>query len=67
MKRCPVCNSWSVAYDPYRKVDKCMNTGCSCIIDDESTYSYLEQGPNAGIVHRVKASSGEVLKEYKVA
>ncbi len=68
MRRCPICKNLSVGYDSYRKAYRCTMPGCSCIVVDETTYSYLKKEKN-GTVVRVELSNGgtRVVKEYKVA
>jgi phage FluMu protein Com len=70
MKKCPKCNNFSVAFDAYRMVDRCMLDGCSCIVIDTSTYSYLKADPPSKSINRVKVENGAetaVMKRFKLA
>lgn len=70
MKKCPRCNKYSVAYDAYRKVNRCMIDGCSCVVIDEHSYSYLKADSSSNTVSRVKIEEGRetsILKKYSLA
>ncbi len=66
MKKCPKCNNFSVDYDPYRKVEACMMDGCSCIVVNDSTYSYLKRDSSNGKVCRIEENGKDrkIVKEF---
>lgn len=70
MKRCPKCRSFSIDYDPYRGVYMCMVDGCSCVILDETSYSYLKPDPSTRTINRIKVEEGSettIIKKYNMA
>lgn len=70
MKRCPICKNFSVAFDPSRKAYRCMVAGCSCVVIDEHSYSYLKPDPSSRSISRVKVERGretKVIKKYSMA
>lgn len=70
MQKCPRCKRYSVAYDAYRKVNRCMIDGCSCVVIDDHTYSYLKADSSNNTVNRVKVEEGRetgILKKYSLA
>jgi len=67
MRKCPKCNNYTVDYDAYRKIYRCMMTGCSCIVLDDNTYSYLKIDPSTKTINRVKVERGtetSIIKKY---
>ncbi len=67
--KCPMCDVYSISYDPYQKVDRCMVDGCTVIIIDENTYSYLRHDPLLDNAERIKVVNDietEVLKIDKL-
>lgn len=69
MEKCPKCNKYSVSYDAYRRVKRCMVDGCSCVIIDENSYSMLKMDVSGKTVNRVKVENGKeagVLKKYNL-
>lgn len=70
MKKCPKCGNFSIDYDTYKGVFRCMIDGCSCIVIDENTYSYLKADPSKKMICRIKVEQGretKVIKEYSMA
>lgn len=69
MEKCPKCGRYTIAYDGYRRVHRCMVDGCSCIVLDEESYSCLKQDSATGTVNRVRIVDGvekDVLKKYQL-
>lgn len=69
MDKCPKCHKFTVAYDSYRKVTRCMVDGCSCIVIDKETYSHLKANLTSGTVDRVKVKNGSekgIVRRYKI-
>ncbi len=69
MKKCPTCNNYTIEYDAYRGVYRCMMVGCSCIVIDDDTYSFLKIDPSAKTINRVKVVNGaetKVIKKYNL-
>jgi len=67
MNRCPKCNKYSIDYDPYRRVHRCMIDGCSCVIINENSYSILKVDSKNKTINRIKIENGEeveILKKY---
>ena len=66
MKKCPKCKHHSVAFDAYRKINRCMIDGCSCIVNTDSSFSFLRHDFTAGVVDRVqiKDEKETVIKTY---
>lgn len=70
MQKCPKCNRYSVAYDAYRKVNRCMIDGCSCVVIDNTTYSYLKADSSDNTINEVKVEKGRetgILRKYSLA
>lgn len=70
MEKCPKCNKYSVAYDAYRKVHRCMIDGCSCVVIDDKTYSYLKADSSDNTINEIKVEEGKetgILKKYSLA
>lgn len=68
MEQCPRCKKFTIAHDGYKRVKRCMDDGCSCIIIDKDSYSVLRRDSSGKKIHRVKITAGEekaVLKSYK--
>lgn len=70
MDKCPRCHKYTVAYDSYRGVNRCMVDGCSCIVIDENTYSYLRSNPSSRTIDNVKMCNGVeegIIRKYRMA
>ena len=66
MEKCPYCKEYSIAFDGYRNVKRCVITGCTCIIVDDISYSILKH--NTKTVDRVLIVNGKeshIEKSYK--
>ncbi len=69
MEKCPKCNQYTVGYDAYRKVKRCMVDGCSCIVINKHAYSYLKNNSfSNNIINRVKVENGSevIIKKYNI-
>ncbi len=67
MKKCPKCKHFSVEYSSHTGTYKCTVDGCTCIVYDASSYSYLKPEPSSNSVSRVKVVQGNetgVIKKY---
>ena len=67
MEICPKCHKYSVEYDSYRKANVCLSDGCSCIIIDSSSYSYIKSDPVSKKISRVQVEGDtetKTLKQY---
>lgn len=70
MDKCPKCNQFAVGFDSYRGVTRCMVDGCSCIVIDEHSYSFLKPDPSTRTVDRVQIEHGTqiaVLRKFSLA
>lgn len=70
MQKCPKCNHFSVEYNSHAGAYMCTVDGCSCIVYDKKSYSYLKPEPLNKTVSRVKVVEGheaEVIKRYVIA
>ena len=69
MEFCPRCGKYTVAFDSYRMVKRCLSDACSCIVIDENTYSHLTS-TTKDTVDRVKVRNGVnigIIKTYALA
>ncbi|MGD0886156.1 MAG: hypothetical protein ABSA46_15025 [Thermodesulfovibrionales bacterium] len=69
MEKCPKCNRFTLGYDRYRGVLRCMVIGCSCVVIDENSYSYLKPDPSTKTMNRIKVERGnetKVIKKYSM-
>lgn len=69
MKKCPKCNKYTVDYDAYRGVNRCMVDGCSCIVIDDDSYSFLKIDSSSKTINRVKVEKGTetaIIKKYNL-
>ncbi|MEK6757860.1 MAG: hypothetical protein AABX88_01910 [Nanoarchaeota archaeon] len=69
MDKCPKCKEFSVSYDSYRRKNKCIIDGCTAIVIDENTYSYLKHDYERKVAERVKIINGietEVIKTFNL-
>ncbi len=67
MEKCPKCGQYSVDYNPYKKSHVCMIDGCSCVVINSNSYSFLKINPTAKTIDRVKVEDEieiEVVKKY---
>jgi hypothetical protein len=67
MKKCPKCGNFSVDLDSYKGAYVCMIDGCSCVLIDENSYSFLKHDPSTKTVNRVKVEGGHetnIIKKY---
>lgn len=53
MKKCPKCGKYTVDYDAYRMVYRCLMFECSCIVEDDNSYSFFEIDPSTKTMHKV--------------
>lgn len=67
MEKCPKCKRYTISYDSYRKVKRCLADGCSCIIVNKVSYSYLKSDSCSNTINRVKIQDGteKIIKRYK--
>ena len=66
MTKCPKCGNHTVGYDSYRRVNRCLVDGCSCVVYNDNTFSYLEHSLNSIDRVRVKKDGfKEIIKSYK--
>ncbi len=73
MEQCPSCKRYTVAYDGYKQVNRCMVDGCGCEIVDKDHYSILRLNTGNDLVERVKVKreegismNPEVIKSYPI-
>ncbi len=69
MDRCPKCKRHTVTYDGYRGVRRCMVDGCTCVVIDHKSYSYLKRDSKQKEIHRVRVVDGVekgTLKKYQL-
>lgn len=69
MKNCPKCGNYTVDYDAYRRVYRCIMVGCSCIVLDNNTYSFLKIDSSAKTMNRVKVEKEteiSIIKKYNL-
>jgi hypothetical protein len=69
MDRCPKCKRLTIAYDSYRGVSRCMVDGCSCVVIDANSYSYLKPDLTTRTMNRIKVERGsetKIIKKYSM-
>lgn len=69
MQKCPKCNHYTVEYSSHNSADSCTRDGCSCIVYDSSSYSYLRPDAPSRTISRVKVIRGgedETIKRYNM-
>jgi hypothetical protein len=44
LKRCPQCNRLSIEYDPYHRIEKCLNKECGWVNREKKA---LEESPDS--------------------
>lgn len=59
MEKCPRCSHYTVAYDGYRDVMRCMIDSCSCIVHSVTAYSFAERNPSTASVDWVTVDTTE--------
>jgi len=67
MEKCPRCNKYTVDYDAYRGINKCLVDSCGCVVIDEDTYSYLKIDLSTKTINEVKVEKGtetSIIKKY---
>ena len=63
MKKCPRCKQYTVAYDGYKNVERCMVVGCGCIVIDNKSYSYLRRDNITHTMTRILVKIGTEQEE----
>jgi len=66
-QKCPRCNKYTVDYDAYRRVNKCLVDICGCVVIDEDTYAYLKIDLSTKTINEVKVAKGtetSIINKY---
>jgi len=69
MEECPKCNNYSVDFDSHYGQKACYTDGCTVLIEDNNSYSYIKQDKNKNIAERIKVVNGiekEVMYSHKL-
>lgn len=69
MRKCPKCGNFTIAYDTYREVLRCMADECGCTIIDENAYSYFKYNRDRKTMDKIrtdKDGNNEVIKSYSM-
>jgi len=70
MDKCPKCGMYTIAYDGFRGVTRCLVDGCSCHIINDKSYSILRHDFSRKVVERIVVENGKetnkVLRTYSL-